>query len=483
MWPFKSKRTRVNYDAILQIGGPDDWLYLDQCYSNIFISGQVGSGKTTGPAANLALGLLAHPSRPGALWQCMKPDEACRAVHYCKLTDRSVDVIHVRLGGSHTINLLDYELSGPGGVESAKAIISVIMEVANRNRSRNSSDSYWPESAERAMGYAVTIVKMANGTCGFQDVLEFMQSVPTSPEQFMNPEWCQGSFAAACVTAAAEKYRQTRAFQMAFNWFASEWPQLSDKTRSIIESVILNTLDKLLGGQFAELISSDKTTFTPELALHDGKIIIFDVPGSVYGPAAVWASVAVKLLFQKAAMRRDLSKPCRPLILWADEAANFCNELDAMFLSQSRQFKTICVNIVQNMPLVITALGSSEAARHQAEAWHSNHATHIVASNMDPSTCKMYSEMAGETRETLYGGSTGGHFDYDIMADVMGREMGNASVSWNQQIRPSLPPFVFSQLAKGGREFGYWTEAYVLQSGRLFSNGKPWIKAAWRQQL
>src|SRR5262249_9603303 len=151
-------------------------------------------------------------------------------------------------------------------------------------------------------------------------------------------------------------------------------------------------------------ISAERTTFTPEMAMADGKIILFDVPGTVYGPAAIWASVAVKLLFQRAAMRRDLTKECRPLILWADDGARFLvPEQDALFLSQSRQFKTICVNIVQNIPLIVTALGSSEAARHQAYAWLSNHATIIAAANSDPETNKLFSDMAGETRETLYG--------------------------------------------------------------------------------
>jgi hypothetical protein len=270
---------------------------------------------------------------------------------------------------------------------------------------------------------------------------------------------------------------------MAAEWLTTEWPELSDKTRSIIDSVIKNTLDRFLSGKFADLISNDKTTFTPEMALEEGKVIIFDVPGTVYGPAAVWASVAIKLLFQKAAMRRDLSGKCRPLILYCDEAANYCvPEQDAMFLSQSRQFKVICVNIVQNLPLVITALGSSEAARHQAEAWMSNHATHIVGAQTDPSTCKLYSDMAGETKETFYGGSTGGHFHYDIVADMLGQNLGNASVNWSTQIRPSLPPHMFGLLRKGGKEYGYVTEAYCLQSGRHFSNGRTFIKAAWRQK-
>ncbi len=485
MWPFTSKRVQRPPDAIMQLGGPDDWLTLSQCYSNIFISGQVGSGKTTAPGAHLACGLLSHPTQPGALVLCQKPDEADRWKRYCELTNRLDDVIHVQLGGAHSINLLDYTVSGPGGIEEAKAMIGVILEAANRNRARNSSDSYWPESSERGQGYAMILSKMATGKVSFQSILDFWLSLPTSVEQLEDNEWNKHSFAAACLRAAVEKYRDTRAFQMAANWCVAEWPELSDKTRSVIYSVTLNTLDKFLAGKFSDLISTDQTTFAPEMALDDGKIILFDVPGSVHGPAAVWTSVAVKLAFQKAAMRRDLTKPCRPLILWADEAANFCiPELDAMFLSQSRQFKTVCVNIVQNIPLIITALGSSEAARHQAYAWLSNHSTIISAANSDPETCKWHSEMAGETRVQLYGGSTGGRAEYSLFADVMGQELGGANVNWSEQIRPSLPPHAFATLlSKGGREAGFVAEAFVMQSGRVFSNSNPWIKGAWRQIL
>jgi hypothetical protein len=484
MWPFTRKQKRFN-DAIMQIGGPNDWLTISQCESNVALIGQVGSGKTTGPGANFALGLLAHRSRPGALILCQKPDEAARWKRYCKLCqiDRSADVIHVQLGGPHVMNMLNYTLTGPGGVEEAKAGISVLMEVANRNRSRNSSDSYWDESSTRAMGNSMTLKLMADGTCSYEDLREFMNSLPVSVEQVMSEEWNRNSFAGKCLHAAHGQSPNSRAFEMAAEWLTTEWPELSDKTRSVIHSVTINTLDKFLSGQFADLISNSRTTFTPEMALEDGRIIIFDVPGTVYGPAAVWASVAMKLLFQKALMRRGLSGPCRPVVIWADEAANFLvPEQDAMFLSQSRQFKAICVNIIQNIPLAVTALGSNEAARHQTHAWLSNHATVICAANSDPETNQLFSAMAGETRETFYGGSTGGQFHYDIMADLMGQQLGNASVNWSQLIRPALPAHLFGQLAKGGAEYRYVTEAYVMQSGRRFSNGKTFIKAAWRQR-
>ena len=71
--------------------------------------------------------------------------------------------------------------------------------------------------------------------------------------------------------------------EMAGDWLCQEWPELSDKTRSIIASVTTNTLDKLLTSKFAELLNGD-TTFTPESAMERGNIVIWDTPGSVFGP-------------------------------------------------------------------------------------------------------------------------------------------------------------------------------------------------------
>ncbi|OWK35503.1 type IV secretory system conjugative DNA transfer family protein [Fimbriiglobus ruber] len=470
-------------DAVLKIGpGRKDQLTLQQCFSNVFISGMIGSGKTTGICANLALGLYGHPSRPGALILCQKPDESARHIAYMRQTGRLADLIHVKPGGRWRINLLDSELSARGGgVESAKALLGVIMEAANRNRQRTSSDSYWPESSERQMGYAMALIQMAGLVVGFQEVLEFCQSLPNSPEQFKDPKWRQTSSAAKIVLAASMNCSETRAFKMAWEWFSTEWPELSEKTRSIIQSVTLNTLDKLLSNRFADLITGE-TTFTAEKALRDGKLVIFDVPGAVYGPPAQWAAVAVKLLFQRAAMRRSLKEPCRPFIFYTDEAANFCvPELDAMFLSQSRQFKCICINVIQNIPLAVTALGSSEAARHQVQAWTSNHATVIGCENSDPETNKLLSNFAGEVTEVTFGGSSGTSQPFDIVSDFLGQPQGNISASWNQVFRPALPPDAFVSLSKGGKS--KIVQAYVFQSGRRFSNGNTFIRAQFRQRF
>jgi hypothetical protein len=483
--PSFLRRKPKNPDLVMRLAlDGDDWLDLHQCYSNIFITGQIGSAKTTGVGANLAHGLLSHPSRPAAWVVCQKPDEGARWLRYAEQAGRLGDVIHVTPGGKHRIDILEHEVSTfGGGVEQAKSLLGVLMEVANRNRQRNSADSFWPESAEMMMGHSMHILKKAGHPCGLKNLLLFCQSLPNSPEQLKDPAWRVKSYSVNCLMAAAKLHPEDDVLQMSGDWMTGEWPTLSDKTRSIVYSVSTITISKLLTNQFADLLNGT-STFTPEKAMEEGKIVIWDTPGSVFGPPAQLASVAIKLLFQRAAMRRDLSKPCRPLILWCDEAANFCvPDLDAMFLSQSRQFKCICCNIVQNLPLVVTALGANEAARHQAQAWISNHSTIIGCANSDPETNKLLSALAGEEKETMYGGSGGTQQNFDPLDDFMGRSTSHAHASWSEQYRPALPPEWFLGLAKGGKPH-FTTEAYVFQSGRIFnSTGRTWMRGSWKQRF
>lgn len=483
---FFRKSARRPPDAVMRLGpGAGDWLTLEQCFSNVFISGQVGSGKTTGVGAHLALGLLAHPSRPGGLILCQKPDEADRWMRYARRARRERDVIRVTLGGSHKIDLLDYTLTARGGgPEEAALLLETIIGVAGRNRQRNTSDAYWTDSSVRQMKVPMVVLPLAGLVCGLNEVLQFVRSLPTNPEQLKDPAFVRRSYALNTLLAAAEACPDSRALDLAAEFVCDEWPNLSDKTRSIIQSMTLNTLERFLSGRFADLISGGDTTVRPEMALEDGRLIVTDLPGTVYGPPAQWAQVAIKLLFQRAAMRRDLSRPCRPVFQWCDEGANFCvPELDALFLSQARQFRCACVNIVQNFPLIYTGLGCGDAARQQAQAWLSNHATHLVAAQSDHETCGFYSAAFGEARELVFGGSTGGDGSYDLIGYMLGTWRPPVNASFNEQIRPAVPPHMFATLAPGGAAHGFEMEAYVFASGRRFDNGRTWMRSTFPQIL
>jgi hypothetical protein len=470
----------------MQLGpGEQDTLTLDQCFNNCLLWGQVGSGKTTGPGAHLAHGLLSHPSKPGFLVLCQKPDEGARFLRYAEQAGRLGDVLHVKPGGSLKLDILSYEIEAVGGgAEQAASLLAVLMDVANRNRARNSADSFWPDASERQMRAAMILTSMAGLSCGLREVYQFCSSLPESPAQLADPKWRKESYACNCLVAAAEEHKDDPSFRMAGDFVCGEWPALSDRTRSVISAVSTLTLDRLLTSKFAPLICDD-TTWKPDEVIRDGKILIFDIPGAVHGLPAQLASVAVKTLFQRAALRRPLTDDARPFCMFIDEAAGFCvPDIDALFLSQSRQFRCICVSLVQNLPLVVTALGATEAARHQASAWISNHGTIIGCANSDPETNKMLSALAGEEREVMFGGSSGNSQPFDLVGDFLGQQQGHAHASWSEQYRPALPPERFLTLRKGGKQHGMIVDAFVFQSGRVFaSSGRTWTRGTWKQRV
>jgi hypothetical protein len=479
---WSRKRKPIRNDDILRLShGDGDWLTLEQCFNNVFIFGQVGSGKTTGPLAHLALGLLKHPSKPGALILCQKPDEGKRWLGYAKKAGRLDDVMHVVPGGPWKLDIIDHEMNVVG-IEAVAELFRTMQEASERGKATNMGERYWPDQAARYIRFAATLISFAGYACGIHELLQFFQSVPSNPEQLKDARWRAESYACKCLLAASS-HKDDPSFQLAGEWFLKEFPELSDKTRSNIMSIVLSTLDRLYTSKFASLICED-TTWRPDEVVRDGKILILDVPGAVYGVAAQLASIGVKTLFQRAVLRRPLDGNPKPFIIHADEGANFAvNDLDSNFLSQSRQFRCICINAVQNLPLVTASLGASESARIQASAWISNHGTILGCANSDPETNKLLSAMAGEEKELMFGGSSGPSQNYDFVGDFMGEQQGHAHASWNEQYRPALPPEAFMHLRKGSKQNAFQVQAFVFQSGRRFANGRTFTLGSWEQVL
>lgn len=76
-----------------------------------------------------------------------------------------------------------------------------------------------------------------------------------------------------------------------------------------------------------------------------------------------------------------------------------------------------------------------------------------------------------------------GNDPYDAVGDHLSLDTGKCSYSLNEQWHPDVSPEAFTRLRKGGRENGYMVDAYVFQGGRIFSNGKTWVKTTFQQRV
>ena len=158
-------------------------------------------------------------------------------------------------------------------------------------------------------------------------------SAPLSQEEARNPQWQEVSTCAAILreadAATAKTGGDARAdFEECRNYWLQEWPNLSEKTRSIISLSFSMLVRPFITRPLRKLFSTDTNT-RPEDAF-EGKFIIIDLPVQEFRLAGRVASLAWKYCFQVAVMRRAQAPPghyLRPVFLWADESPKLCDRV------------------------------------------------------------------------------------------------------------------------------------------------------------
>ena len=123
----------------------------------------------------------------------------------------------------------------------------------------------------------------------------------------------------------AERKSKTRSreldLEVTSRYWLSEFPNLAERTRSIIVSSFTSMADCFLRGTLRDMFCTE-TNFVPELS-QQGAIILLDLPVKEYGEIGLYAQVLFKQIFQQSIERRVTAESPRPVFLWADEAQNF----------------------------------------------------------------------------------------------------------------------------------------------------------------
>jgi hypothetical protein len=108
--------------------------------------------------------------------------------------------------------------------------------------------------------------------------------------------------------------------------------------------------DKFLFNPFNRLFCSGECTFTPEMAMRDHKIVICDFPLLEYGhETGRTINVILKLIFQRAWLRRNLADSPNPQFLWQDEFQYFITRRDNFFQQTCRGSRVAVVCLTQNI--------------------------------------------------------------------------------------------------------------------------------------
>ncbi len=180
-WLVSTKPARNATPQVLIELTRRDPITVHQAYQGVLITGGIGSGKTTGPGAELARALLRQGA--GMLVLCAKPDEAERWHRYCEETGRLADLIRVYPGGPYHWDVVKYELGQPGAtVESMAQLLDILAETAQNNAPSGSQEKpFWRYFNQRIMRRALATVWLSRETCCLTDVYKFLAQAPNDP--------------------------------------------------------------------------------------------------------------------------------------------------------------------------------------------------------------------------------------------------------------------------------------------------------------
>ena len=442
---------------------------LADALTGVCVFGATGSGKTSGPAKHLAYGYLAAGF--GGLVLCAKKEERRQWEKWAAECKREKDLIIVDATGRWRFNFLEWEASrqeASGGltiniVAILDEIAGAIAQSAGKAEGGGGDNKFWEDALHHMNTNLVDLPVFAGLQVSLPLMRSIVNSAPQSLQQALDPKWLESSICARMLYEADKATLQAsddiRAdFEECRNYWLLEYPNLSEKTRSIISLSFSMLARPLITRPLRRLFSTD-ITVRPEDAF-DGKIIIVDLPVQDYRLAGKVANLAWKYCFQVAVLRRSPpTQPdtyLRPVFLWADEAQNFISDFDAEYQAVARSAGGCTVYLTQNRESYRRVLGNSDA----------------VDSLLANLQAKFFCQNSGETNE--WASKLLGERWVHVTSTNVGsssQDRGDSSssgVSRSEQRRYYVEPSRFTVLKRGGALHKYQVQAIVYNGGHLF---------------
>ena len=460
----------------------DRWRVRDAC-EGVMIFGGTGSGKTSGSGQNLALSYLSAGF--GGLVLCAKKEEAAQWRAYAAATGRVGDVVSFGPDPALAFNFMEYEARRPGeGAGLTENLVNLFIEVTSLGSGPGSSragDPFWERSMKSLVRNAVDLILMAGSPPSLPAIFEAIQTAADSPAQTADPAWRQRSRCWELLNLAELRLTGTPAepdLRQVAGYWMRHFPGMGEKTRGSIVAMFLSVAESLMRGRMRELFCG-ASTLEPEAAL-GGKIIIVDLPVKEWSEVGRFAAVLWKYCLQKAIERRadNPAGLARPVFLWADECHHFISRYDQLFQTTARSSRAATVYLTQNYPNLTAALGADASGKAIVDSLLGNLGTKIFHANADPQTNRYAADLIGRSLQGMRSLGSG--------SSLSGGGAFSLGKSTHQGISEhfeyAIQPSEFSTLRRGGLDNALKTEAFVVQSGRVWTQTRAlWTKVAFRQ--
>lgn len=464
--------------TLVRLGEADSWTLRDS-FEGTMVFGGTGSGKTSGSGQTFANAFLR--AGYGGLVLTAKPDEKDHWREWARACGREQQLVIFKPTNPYFYDFMEYEakrLDG-GDTQTMVALFMLIIEIANEGTIQT-RETYWLLALRQMLRNTIDILKCAGETVSIEAMYRLVVSAPTSLARLGSSEWQEESFCFNCLNEAADRYEEladsgNRAayfddFDIAFTYWTHEFPNLAEKTRSIIVSMFTTTADAFLRGNLKRLFhgGNHRQEAPPELA-REGAIIVLDLPVKTYEDVGRIAQGVYKLMFQKIMERRGGNKDLAHVFLFSDECQYFLNSFDLNFQQTARSARVATFYLSQSLSNFHVNLG--EGGEQKANSLLGNLSTKIFHANADPVTNDWSAKLFGE--DWTLQSSTSSAFDPEDNA----RMSSNVS----EQKRHIIEPIELTQLQRGGPQCDFVVSALIHQVGRIWSTGENFIETYFKQ--
>ena len=437
-------------DGHFRAGGIEwDW---EDFYKNAVIFGASGTGKTVCVLNALLDGLLAsreHATQPpSALILDPKGDFRSKLRTAAAAYGRERDIVVIDpFDSARGIrwNPLD---SDDDELEVAARFTAALQAVGMKP---GDQDAFWLDSARKFIRHAIALLRIVNGE--------------ETPPSFTQINSIAGSMKRLSELADQVADDDPRGDQcLAF--FADEWAQLAENTRSSILAYITNMIDPFLMRPYADVFSGRSDLRISDV-VEGGKILYVYMPIADKEAMSKVICTFVKLEFFREVLKRPNKE--RASFFFCDEFQAFFTVTqgkgDADFFERSRQSNHANIIATQNVPALMKAASDRESV---VQNLLGNCAVKIFLRNTDDKTNEYASKLFGQQVVAMAGsGMSQGH----------GRHGDSVNVSANRQYDQKVRQEEFVNLAVPSRADGIEyaeTIVHLASRGRVTKERLRW---------
>lgn len=304
----------------------------------------------------------------------------------------------------------------------------------------------------------IKLLDLAGERISIASIDRVIKSLPTRPDEYEEEAWQRESYCAqlvASIKARKDSLTPDQWGDLDFvtQYIFKKWPAFDERPRSSLEMTWSGMADKFLFNPFNRLFCGGECSFTPEDTTHRGKIVLCDFPLLEYGhETGRLINIILKLIFQRAWLRRSLAESPNPVFLYADEAQYFLTRRDNFFQQTCRGSRVAVVYLTQNVMNFSEEWGEDQPGS-KTKSFLGNLGLKIFHQQNETETCRYGADLIGMQYRYL---------------DSFHAGESNASIGGSQHLAHIIEPIEFTRLLKPDAANPY-AQAIVYASGATFN--------------